>query len=65
MRSIGRSSRERGDIGRAEDNAESLEDKIHDLENKFEQDLCKMEDKIRIDNLLFERVQILARKSEV
>ena len=65
MRSIGRSQREKDDVARAE---ESLEDLLEDkkrLEEEFEAELEKMEDKLQVESLELEELSVAPRKTDL
>jgi hypothetical protein len=64
MRSVGRSSKEKGDIERAKENLDELMVKFEDLENEFNEALeeCK---KINIEELDFDDLEVTPRKSDI
>ena len=65
VRSLGRSQREKGDVSRAE---ESLEDLLEDkasLEQEFETELQQLVEKLQVDSLELEELQITPRKSDL
>ncbi|MCA9757369.1 MAG: DUF87 domain-containing protein [Candidatus Eisenbacteria bacterium] len=65
MRSASRVSREQGDLGRAEDNLESLQAELADLEREFQSEVDEMKDEFEVQNLELERVEIPPKKSEI
>ena len=65
MRSFGRSSKEKDDIGRAKDNLEDLHIKFEDLETEFNEAVSKIEDKLSIENLEFEELTLAPRKGDL
>lgn len=65
MRSQGRSSKQKSDIGRAEDAFEDLQEKFKDLEVKFKDDVDELEDKLSVDNLEYESLSLPPRKSDI
>ena len=65
MRSFGRSSKEKGDISRAQENLEDLHIKFEDLETEFNEAVEKLEEKLSVDNLEFEELILPPRKSDL
>lgn len=65
MRSFSRSSKEKNDIERAEDNLEDLELQFEDLEKEFNDAVAKVEDKLSVDELEYEDLTIPPRKSDL
>lgn len=65
MRSFGRSSKEKDDIGRAKDNLEDLHIKFEDLEDEFKQEVDEVEEKLSVENLEFEELTLAPRKSDL
>ena len=65
MRSFGRSSKEKGDISRAQENLEELHIKFEDLETEFNDEVAKLEEKLSVDNLEFEELTLPPRKSDL
>ena len=65
MRSYGRSSKEKSDIGRAEEALEELQIKYEDLETEFNDDMEKLQEKLSVDNLEFEELTLPPRKSDL
>ena len=64
MRSVGRSSKEKGDIERAKENLDELMVKFEDLENEFNEALEECE-KINIEELDFDDLEVTPRKSDI
>lgn len=56
---------ERGDIGRAEESLEVLQEKLADLEKEFEEEVKEIEETIRADELELEPLDIRPRKSDI
>ena len=65
MRAMGRSSKEKSDIGRAKDNLEELMIKFEDLENQFNEDVDEVGEKLAVDNMEFEELEVPPRKSDI
>lgn len=65
VRSMGRSAKERGDIGRAEDNLDDLKVKYEDLELEFNDEVAELEEKLSVENLEFVEYRIPPRKSDI
>ena len=65
MRSASRVSREQGDLGRAEDNLESLQAELADFEREFQSEVDEMKNEFEVQNLELERVEIPPKKSEI
>ena len=65
MRSVGRQSKEKADIARAKDNLEDLQVEFEDLEHAFNDAVDELAEKLSIDNLEFEDLQVTPRKSDI
>ena len=65
VNSFGRSSKEKGDIGRAQNSLEELQIKFEDLEREFKEEVAELEDKLSIDNLEFNDLKLSPRKSDI
>ena len=65
MRSFGRSSKQKSDIGRAQENLEDLHVKYEDLETEFKDEVAQLEEKLSVDNLEFEELILPPRKSDL
>ena len=65
MRSFGRSTKQKSDIGRAQENLEDLHIKFEDLENEFKDEVSRLEEKLSVDNLEFEELKLPPRKSDL
>jgi len=65
MRAAGRVSKEKADIGRAEDDLEAAVQKYEDLEADFTQDMDALEDKLTVDEMEFEELSVPPRKSDI
>ena len=65
MRSFGRASKEKDDIGRAEENLEELQVKYEDLEAEFDEQKDKTVEKFDIENLELEELTVTPRKSDI
>ncbi len=64
-RSLSRMAKERGDVGRAEENLEAEVEKMHALEQRFEQELERLQAKWAVDQLGIEEVEVRPRKSDI
>ncbi len=65
MRSFGRSSKQKSDIGRAQENLEELHIKYEDLEAEFNEAVERLEEKLSVENLEFEELTLAPRKSDL
>ena len=65
MKSASRTAQERGDIGRAEDSMEELQDKLAELEQEAKDEIEKIQQSIRVDNMELESLEIRPRKSDI
>lgn len=65
MRSVGRASQQKDDIERAKDNMEELQDQYEDLEREFNEEIESLEEKISLDSLEFEGLNLPPRKSDL
>ena len=65
MRTFGRSSKEKSDISRAQENLEELHIKYENLEAEFNEEIEKLEEKMSVDNLEFEELNLPPRKSDL
>lgn len=65
MKSAGRTARERGDIGRAKESLESLQQKLTDLEEEAQEEIDKIKQSIRVDEMDLESLEIRPRKSDI
>ena len=64
-RALGRSGKEKSDIGRAEGNLEELKTKFQELEQAFADDVANMKDKLSVDNLGYDELKLAPRKSDI
>ena len=65
MRTLGKTSREKGDVSRAEENLESLlEDKVQ-LEEDFQVAVDELAAKLEVDALDLEELEVTPRKSDI
>ena len=58
-------ARQKSDIGRAEERVELLQDRLADLEARFQEDLAPLQEVIELDTLDCQAVEIAARKSDL
>ncbi|MEZ4649911.1 MAG: DUF87 domain-containing protein [Candidatus Eisenbacteria bacterium] len=65
VRSASRISREQGDLGRAEDNLETLQAQLAELEREFQSEVETMTGEFEVQNLELERIEIPPKKSEI
>lgn len=64
-RSIGRASQQRGDVARAKERIEQLQDDLVELESKCEDEIEKLEDQWTVNNLDLDSSEIKPRKSDI
>lgn len=65
MKGVGRSLEQRGDIGRAEESTEQIEEKISKLEAEFQEEMAQIEHKSAADQLPVEEVPVRPRKTDI
>jgi len=65
MKGVGRSLEQRGDIGRAEESTEQIEEKISKLEAEFQEEMAQIEHKSAADQLPVEEVPVQPRKADI
>ncbi len=65
VRSIGRAASQRGDIGRAEDSLESLNERWADLQREFDVQVKAQGAKLNVANLKLDEFRIRPRKSDI
>jgi len=65
MRAAGRVSKEKADIGRAEEDLEAAVRKYEDLEAEFTEDMEDLEEKLTVDEMDFEELRVPPRKSDI
>ena len=65
MRSMGRQSKEKADIARAKDNLEDLQVEFEDMEHAFNDEVDELTEKLSIENLEFDDLQVTPRKSDI
>lgn len=65
LRSAGRTARERGDVSRAEDNVEALNQKLLDLNEEFEREIAEVRDGADVDMLELEAITVRPKKSDI
>ncbi len=64
-RSVSRTARERGDIKRAEESVEAVEERLRDLEAEFERELERAEEMPDVMHETLERVELPPRKTGI
>lgn len=64
-RGVGRAAKERGDIARAQDNLEELNQKLVDLEEEFQEDLARLEETLDPAQAEVQAKEVRARKSDI
>ena len=64
-RSYSRSSKEKGDIGRAKDGLRELQTKFEDMEQEFSLEVAQLKDKLSVDNLQYNELKLNPRKSDI
>jgi hypothetical protein len=65
IRTVGRAADERGDIARAEEGVEALQQKLQALETEFKQQVDELEQATRADQLELEPLEVRPRKSDI
>ncbi len=65
MRSVGRAARERDDVGQAKETLAAAEEKLAQLDAKFQQDIQAAEDRLAVDRLSLEALKLAPRKSDI
>lgn len=65
VRSIGRAASERGDVNRAEDQVEQIDEQLAELQTEFDAALHDMGDKLKVAELSLEEIRIRPRKSDI
>jgi len=60
-----RTAKERGDIGRAKESLEALNDQLANLETEFESELSRVRDGITVEGLELEHLTLAPRKTEM
>ena len=65
MRKMGRTAREKGDIGRAVENVETLKEKLAQLDAEFEEVIEKAKEDLDPEQLTVEEYQVPPRKSDI
>ena len=65
MRSFGKISKEKDDIGRAEENLEELQVKYEDMEADFDEQVNELTEKLSVENLELEELSVTPRKSDI
>jgi hypothetical protein len=64
-RSAGRIGRESGDVSRAEESLEVLQQRKTDLENEFQQETARLQAQFDPSGVTIERASVKARKSDI
>lgn len=65
MRSYGRSTKEKSDIGRAQDNLDELHRKYEDLDHEFNDAIDELENKLSVESFEFTELSVTPRKSDI
>ena len=65
MRSAGRTAQQHSDIGRAEEAAEALREKLEQLEEEAQEEIDRIKESIRADEMELESLEIRPRKSDI
>ncbi len=65
MRSYGRASKEKDDVYRAKEDMEELQGQYKDLEREFNDAMSDLADKISVENLELEELNLPPRKSDI
>lgn len=64
-RAATRASRQRADIGRAEETVEAISERLNDLETQFHAEVEKIRQSLDPDTLVLEQVEVKPRKADV
>ena len=65
VRSLGRASKEKADIERAKENLEELMAQFEELEQQFNESIKEVGEKLVVDRLEFEQLEVPPRKSDI
>ena len=65
VRGVGRSLREKEEIGAAQESAESLRQALADLEREFQDEAAKLQDAIDPTSVTLDTLEVRPRKSDV
>jgi len=65
VRSAGRALSERQDVARAEENVESLQQRLHELDAEFAAEAAKIQGESVADEDLFQEVQVRPKKADI
>lgn len=65
IRTAGRAAREHGDVSRAQENVESLNQRLADLETEFQAELEEVRLAADVDTLKFEEINVRPKKSDI
>ncbi len=65
LRSAGRAAREHGDVGRAEENVETLKQQLLDLNTEVETEIAKLGSSSSVESPALEQVTVRPRKSDI
>ncbi len=65
MRGVSRTSKQKGDIGRAEERVEDVRQRMRDLELEFERDLNALQAQIDVSPIELDELLVSARKADI
>jgi hypothetical protein len=64
-RNAGRIGRESGDVARAEEGREALEQRLREMQNELEQEVARLQGELDPQTVKLERVEVKPRKSDI
>ena len=65
VRSLGRAAQQRGDVGRAQEKLEDLQDQLAQLEREFDEEVTQIEAAYQADSLKLERLSLRPLKKDI
>ena len=65
MRTVGRAAQQRGDVSRAEEKQEDLEEKLEELKEEFDKDIEELEENFLVENMEMKELSIRPRKTDI
>lgn len=65
VKSVGRTAQQHGDIGRAKESVESLQEDYAALEKEFDSAVAEISEKLNVDSLTFEKLTLAPKKTDI
>ena len=65
VKSVGRTAQQHGDIGRAKESVESLQEDYAALEEEFDSAVAEISEKLNVDSLTFEELTLAPKKTDI